>query len=85
VHGDRKGPRHPTWWREPGDYIGASQWTFARTRAENPHRNIVRHPARAAGLGEGHEALGELIRWFYHLRFWHGHGHRSIDVGGFSH
>ena len=34
-------------------------------------------------MGQGHEALWELIRWFYYLRWWRGRGYRSIDLDGF--
>ena len=67
-------------------YIAASAWTFAKSMPDNPHWYVVRQRAWAHSpeRGEGHEALWQVIRWHYALRWWHGRGYRSIDLDGFS-
>lgn len=86
VHGCREG--HPPPWlvRRARDYIAAAEWTFAKTMPDNPHWYVIRQRAWGTSreLGEGHEALFELIRWFYYLRWWRQRGFRSIDLDGFS-
>jgi hypothetical protein len=64
--------------RDVGDFL------FAITMADNPHWYALRHQAWEKGEGPGYEALYELVRWFYYLRWWHGRGYRSITLDGYS-
>jgi len=100
LHGHRNGCPPPALVQRARDYIAQVEaspprsgvprddggWSFATTMADNPHWYVVRQRAWATSeeLGQGHEALWELVRWFYYLRWWHGRGYRSIDLDGFS-
>lgn len=68
------------------DYIANVTWIFAKTMPDNPHWYVVRQRSwsRSKELGRGHEALFELIRWCYWLRWWQGRGYRSIELDGWS-
>lgn len=64
-------------------YIAASRWTFAATMPDIPHWYVVRQRARAAGLGDGHEALYVLIVDYGFERWWRFRYWRSIELDGF--
>jgi hypothetical protein len=83
-HGWLHGCPPPALVRRARAYIAASEWIFAKTMPDNPHWYVVRKRswAKSKELGEGHEALYELIRWFYRLRWWHLRGYRSLELDG---
>ena len=86
VHGTHNGCPPADLVTRARTYIAIGDWTFASTMPDNPHWYTVRQRAWAESpeVGEGHEALWQLIRWFYYLRWWHGRGYRSIDLDDFS-
>jgi len=70
----------------PGVPQDVGGWQFATTMADNPHWYEVRGRAwdHSTTMGQGYEALWELVRWHYVLRWWHLRGFRSIDLDGWA-
>ena len=85
-HGQQHGCPPPALVARARAYAHHADWTFAKTMPDNPHWYVVRQKAWAHSqeAGAGHEALFQLLRWYYVLRWWHERGYRSLDLDSFT-
>ena len=61
-------------------FMRDATWTYAKTMPDNPHWYIVETKLDDPRL----DALKELLRHHSHLRRWHGHAYRALDLDGWS-
>ena len=65
---------------EATEFMRDATWTYAKTMPDNPHWYVVETKLDDPRVG----ALKELLRHHSHLRRWHGHAYRALDLDGWS-